>query len=250
MKEWTPAEIQEYKQREAEHGRNFREDGPDWYDAKHGVRSYLQLVTVRAHLRLQRHHILLDVGSGLGRTALAFAPHVKKVIAADISPHKIRLLKNTIERLSIANIEPVVVDASETGRFENAVDRACSVEVLQHIPSHELRQNALSNIRAALRDGGRAVVVVYRWNPQRWPDKEGEHEDGRYRYAFDPQELDAMLRNAGFSQVRVTGCNNFPPGVTRRYPQLIRRVAIADQWFSRTPISQKTGEFLLGVGIR
>jgi len=53
----------------------------------------------------QSHWHVLDVSTGAGHTALAFAPHVARVIASDLTPQMLDAARQLAQARGIANIE-------------------------------------------------------------------------------------------------------------------------------------------------
>jgi SAM-dependent methyltransferase len=106
---------------------------------------------------------------------------------------------------------------------DGSFDTILSFSVLQHLPSSELRRRHLSEMRLLLREGGRIGVSVwnflhlerFRGRIVPWADAgidEGAVEPGdlllewreggrgiRYVHHFTPEELSAVLREAGFA---------------------------------------------------
>lgn len=73
----------------------------------------------RARRVTGRRTTVLDVGSGPGRFTLALAPRAHRVVAVDVSPAMLSVLRRRARRLSITNLETVV------GSWEEVeVDRA------------------------------------------------------------------------------------------------------------------------------
>src|SRR5262245_40916879 len=75
----------------------------------------------------QRHWRALDVATGAGHTAAAFAPHVAHVIAGDITAEMLEEAKKLAAARGLANMEAAVADAEalpfEDGRFDLVASR-------------------------------------------------------------------------------------------------------------------------------
>jgi len=215
-----------------------------WY-AVHGIGSRIEVCTALSHLRLRPDDTVLDAGSGVGRVTLEMAKCVKAVVAVDISPKSIEQLQRHAEELGLRNISAFPSDLNAMEIEAGTMDRAVAVEVLQHIPSEELRVDAVSRIFRALRPGGRFVTVNYRWHGAITECKEGTHGDGRYRIAFTPSELRDLLARCGFTRISVRGCENLPQRLdplARIAPTLMTRI---DVWASFLPFSARIGKYLL-----
>lgn len=59
----------------------------------------------------QSHWQMLDIATAAGHTALAFAPHVAHVIAADITPEMLPLARNLAAERGITNLTAEIADA-------------------------------------------------------------------------------------------------------------------------------------------
>jgi SAM-dependent methyltransferase len=70
-------------------------------------------------VRPQKHWQVLDVATGAGHTALAFAPHVASVIASDLTPEMLKEAAKLACDKGIGNIETALADA-EALPFEDA----------------------------------------------------------------------------------------------------------------------------------
>jgi SAM-dependent methyltransferase len=220
-----------------------------WYRENHGVWSEIEVRTVLQRLRLRPEHRVLDVGCGAGRVSLAIAPRVQAVTAVDISPGCIAALEASAAGRGLRNIRGVVSDLNDLEAPPRSFDRAVAVQMLQHIPDARLRLDAVHRIRRALAPGGRFVTVDYRWGGMISDVKEGTHANGRYRTSFTPDEITALLREAGFREIRVGGCVNTPyraEGLVRRAPRVMMPLDVA---LSRLPISARVGKYLVASAV-
>ena len=112
--------------------------------------------------------------------------------------------------------------------------------VLQHIPTHEFRVQALREILRCLRTGGRLVTVTYRWLGHVKRHKEGWWSPELYRYAFTVREFAALLEEAGFERARVGGLLVLP--------SLSERLRVSPGLQARltfTPAGRLLGQYVL-----
>jgi SAM-dependent methyltransferase len=220
-----------------------------WYRENHGVWSEIEVRTVLHHLRLRPEHGVLDVGCGAGRISLAIAPRVRSLTSVDISPGCIAALHASAAERGLRNIRGIASDLNDLETPPQSFDRAVAIEMLQHIPGAELRLDAVRRIRRALAPGGRFVTVNYRWGGMISDVKEGTHAEGRYRTAFTPDEITALLREAGFREIRVGGCVNTPyrlEPLVRRAPWLLMPLEVA---FSHIALSARVGKYLIATAL-
>lgn len=139
-------------------------------------------------LQLKPGMTVADVGAGAGYTSLRISRRVGpegKVLATDIQPQMIRMLKANAQTVKATNIQPILCTATETNLPENAVDLAIMVDVY-HECSHP--DETLQGIRKALKPGGRLVLVEFRAEDPEVPIKP-EHKMtlAQIRKEIEPQ---------------------------------------------------------------
>ncbi len=114
-----------------------------------------------AALELQPDSVVADIGAGTGYLTFQLAPAVPqgKVYAADVQPEMLDVVRFLCEDENIPNVE--VVQASETSPNlpPEAIDVAIAVDAYHEFAyPHEM----MAGIVAALKPGGRVVLVEYR----------------------------------------------------------------------------------------
>src|SRR5690349_15077467 len=72
--------------------------------------------------RPQPDWIVLDVATGGGHTALAFAPHVRKVVATDLTPEMLAAAEPFVRERGVANVAFRVADAENLPFGEGEFD--------------------------------------------------------------------------------------------------------------------------------
>ena len=106
--------------------------------------------------------VVADIGAGTGylsrRMATAVAP-LGKVLAVDVQPEMVAMLKDLARRTQQANIEPLLGTETDVRLPAATVDLAIMVDVY-----HELSRpyEVLASVVRALKPGGRVVFVEYR----------------------------------------------------------------------------------------
>jgi len=158
------------------------------------------------HVRRRLHFLLpmlrsdatlLEIGAGDCRLSIAAAPHVRKVIALDVSPA-------IMARSDLpANVEPCLSDGTSIPLPPGSVDIAYSDQLMEHLhPDDAVEQ--LRNIFTALKPGGRYLCIT----PNRLT---GPHDVSRYfedvatgfhLREYTTGDLDALMRRVGFREVR------------------------------------------------
>jgi SAM-dependent methyltransferase len=115
---------------------------------------------------------VVDLGAGTGQFTLAVAPRCARVVAADVSPVMLEVLRAKVADAGLTNIE--VVEAG----FLTYVHRAPPADVvysryaLHHLPDF-WKALALQRIYDVLRPGGhfRLSDVVYNFDPADVPER-------------------------------------------------------------------------------
>lgn len=122
------------------------------YDCKAGTDPSEDLAVLR-NLGLNETHTLVDIGAGTGTFALAAAPFCRRVVAVDVSPAMLSVLRRKVEHLGISNIE-CVQDGFLTYEHQgDPADFVYSRHALHHLPDF-WKALALERIAAILKPGG------------------------------------------------------------------------------------------------
>ncbi len=103
-----------------------------------------------------------DVGAGAGYQSLRLARRVGPegvVLATDVQPEMLRLLRFNAQRAGVKNIKPILCTQTDTQLPEGQVDLILLVDVYHEVTDPE---TALKGWRAALKPGGRLVLVEFR----------------------------------------------------------------------------------------
>jgi ubiquinone/menaquinone biosynthesis C-methylase UbiE len=135
------------------------------YDDKSQTNPSADLDPLRA-LGLNETHTMIDLGAGTGTFALAAAPYCRKVIAVDVSPQMLGLLKQKIDRAGIDNIECVQAGFLSYQHGGEPVDFVYSRHALHHLPDF-WKVIALNRIANLLKPGGVLYLrdLVYAFEP-------------------------------------------------------------------------------------
>jgi SAM-dependent methyltransferase len=190
--------------------------GPYWMQGQIGM--------VLSMLHLGSRHHLYDAGTGVGIYALEIArryPSVR-ITASDFSPRSIEMLQEEVERRGYRNIHGIVADIVNHAPEPESFDRAICNDVLQHLPGHEARLQAVRNILQGLRKDGIFVTTNYRWGG--WIKPPAPKEDrnyrgiGLHRFAFTEEELGDLLHEAGLRDVHSVAIVRTPRKLRRHLP--------------------------------
>lgn len=200
-----------------EHERYRPASGPSGSDGKEDA-SAVEDVALLQRLGLTSSSIVIDVGAGTGQFTLAVAPVSEHLVAVDVSPVMLELLRVKVGRMGLGNVEVVQAGfltydhAGRAGRY-----RLLPVRALHHLPD-VWKAVALTRLRSVLRPGDvlRLWDVVYDFAPEEaearieaWCAKAGDGIVGEWSRAELEEHvrdehstftwlLEPMIRRAGF----------------------------------------------------
>ncbi len=192
---------------------------PDYvsgYDRKAGADPDEDLSAL-LELGLGADGTLVDLGAGTGTFALAAARLCRRVIAVDVSPAMLDLLREKAERLGAENVECVRAGFLTYEHRGEPADFVYSRNALHHLPDF-WKGLALDRVAGLLRPGGifRLRDLVYSFEPgeagryvERWlAGAAWRSEEGwtraeleahlREEYSTFSWLLEPMLEHAGF----------------------------------------------------
>ena len=116
---------------------------------------------VIAGLDLKSTDIVADIGAGTGYFSFRIAPHVSKgkVLAVDVQPEMIEILKTLKTKKHLSNVEPILGSVTDVNLAAESVDIALMVDAYHEF---EYPKEVMTSIVKALKPGGRVVLVEYR----------------------------------------------------------------------------------------
>lgn len=138
---------------------------------------------------------VIDVGAGSGYLLPELAAAGARVIAVDHVPRQLEKARQRAAEMGLANIEFREGDFGALPVADDEADAAFLHLALHHAPDPAA---VLRDVQRALRPGGSAVVTEFTAHDQSW--LRDEHAD--LWLGFDPEELAAMMRNAGFTELQ------------------------------------------------
>jgi SAM-dependent methyltransferase len=138
-------------------------------------------------LKIAPGSLVADVGAGTGYFSLRIARKIApegRVLATDLQPEMLRQLNENMKRASIKNIDRILATPVDTKLPPGKLDLALMVDVY-----HELHdpERTMAQVRKALKDDGRFVLVEYRAEDPDVPIKP-EHKTTlrQIRYEIEP----------------------------------------------------------------
>jgi len=186
------------------------------YDRKVGPEAVDDLPLLR-ELGLGREHTLIDLGAGTGALALAAAPFCRRVVAVDVSPAMLAVLRERAKGLGVGDLDVVQAGLLSYQHQGELADFVYCRIVLHHPPDF-WKVVALARIAALLTPGGVLQLrdLVFSFNPaamdaaiEDWLAGAGARpEDGwtraeleehlRQEYSTFSWLLEPMLERSGF----------------------------------------------------
>jgi ubiquinone/menaquinone biosynthesis C-methylase UbiE len=135
------------------------------YDGKENATATDEVALLR-RLGLSERSVVVDVGAGTGQFVLAVAPACARVIAVDVSPVMLELLRAKLASLALSNVEVVQAGFLTYQHVGEPVDFIYSRLALHHLPD-AWKAVALARLRRVLRPGGllRLWDIVYDFAP-------------------------------------------------------------------------------------
>ena len=144
--------------------------GADWLDRPEREQEEQPTIMLNA-LQLKPGDVVADIGAGTGYLSFRMAEKVGpkgKVMATDIQPEMLDIIRQRMKERKVSNIEPVLGTITDTGLQPNSVDLIILVDVY-HEFDHPYEMAA--SMARALKPGGRLIFVEYRLEDPKVPIK-------------------------------------------------------------------------------
>jgi SAM-dependent methyltransferase len=153
------------------------------------------LEAIREAVPLAKGTRVFEYGAATGALALALAPEVRSVVAADAAAGMIEVLEEKLTGRAAPNVTPLRIDLAEEPAPEVRCDLVLSVMTLHHVPDVP---GALRAFRTLLVPGGWLCILDL------------DAEDGSFHpaheivahHGFDRARLETQVADAGFRDVR------------------------------------------------
>jgi ubiquinone/menaquinone biosynthesis C-methylase UbiE len=172
-----------------------RDDQVDQYDANIPLMLFgaVEIPYTINLLDLSSGDSLLEAGCGTGRMSSRLASHVKELIAIDFSAKSLVENDVKLQAAGAKNVHLIQADICNLPLKSELFNKAVSCQVLEHVPTEELRQRAVEEITRSVKPGSTVVISAYQHS--RWTkDKEGEHDGGIPYFRFTEEELSSLLQ--------------------------------------------------------
>lgn len=144
---------------------NLDADHVSRYDSKEDAGAAAEVLFCH-ELGLTAQSVVVEIGAGTGRFALAVAPTCGRVIAVDVSPVMLKRLRFKIDQAGFDNIAVVQAGFLSYSHEGSPADFVYSRYALHHLPDF-WKAIALTRMHEMLRPGGllRLWDVVYNFGP-------------------------------------------------------------------------------------
>ena len=137
----------------------------------------------------------LDLGSGVGRNAIACAQRLPEstVDCVDILPMAIEKLLENAERLGVSGkIRGISAPVDGYPVETDGYDLILAASVLEHLDSRESAAGKMQEIAEGIRPGG-AVLIVMNTGVREWDTKTGEDLPPQFEVNLPPQAVRGLL---------------------------------------------------------
>jgi len=135
------------------------------YDTKEDAAAVEEAALCR-QFGVTKESVVVEIGAGTGQFTLAVAPLCARVIAVDVSPVMLKVLREKCADAAVANVEVVQAGFLSYEHEGPPADLVYSRYALHHLPDF-WKAVALARIQRMLRPGGilRLWDVVYGFDP-------------------------------------------------------------------------------------
>jgi ubiquinone/menaquinone biosynthesis C-methylase UbiE len=184
------------------------------YAACGALMNQADLDTVVGLLELTGVERVLDVATGTGYLAMAFSPHVNKVIGIDITPGMLELAVRAAQERNLDNIDNLVGDVEHLPFRESEFDVVTCRFSFHHFPGPRI---SLSEMARVLRPGGRLVIEDMLSSEDtakaEYQNNMENLRDPSHIKHYEASEIELMLQETGLVVFdRIGGSSDFDLG--------------------------------------
>jgi tRNA (uracil-5-)-methyltransferase TRM9 len=186
----------------------FDRIAPGWYNRRHRTIFRYELDELAKRWAKGR---LLNIGSGHGADFLSFIGNDRfELHGLDISKEMLRFAQKYSLKFKFCP-RLVQADAVLLPYKNETFDMAIAVAAYHHIRGIEQPREAFAELFRVLKPGGEAFITVWnRWQPKFWLRRKDtyvkwrtrDEELNRYYHLFSRQEIERMVKRAGFTLLR------------------------------------------------
>jgi len=179
-------------------------DRAAYYTTSSVHRDERALAELVAMARPRSEWTVVDVATGSGHTALAFAPHVRQVVALDVTPEMLREARALAAKAGAANVAFCQADAHRLPVASASADLMTCRRAAHHFRD---LTSFLDEARRVLPSGALLLIEDRSVPEDAWVDRtmnqlDRLHDPSHVR-EYRPSEWRSALEQAGFSVVRL-----------------------------------------------
>jgi ubiquinone/menaquinone biosynthesis C-methylase UbiE len=180
----------------------------------------------------QREWLVLDVATGAGHTAHALAPHVRRVVATDLTLPMLPQARQLAEEKELSNVVTAAADA-EGLPFAGASFDLVTCRIAPHHFPHVER--FLAEAARVLRPAGRLALVdnFVPGSPRRGKKARLQRAAGRYINAFDRLRDPSHVRCLSVQEWREA---LYATGFTIEHEETTRKAIDFHDWVERMKV--------------
>ena len=188
--------------------------------------------------------VVLDVATGGGHTALAFAPHVGRVVATDLTPRMLETAEAHIADQGATNVEFKLADAEDLPFDDETFDLVTCRIAPHHFPdcarfvqegARVLREGGMLLVQDhVLPDDGEAAQAVDAFERLRDPSHNRAFDEGEWRSTFEDAGLavvhteQIVKRHAFIPWAERQGCT--ADTISQLVAMMQQAPTIAEEW--------------------
>jgi len=231
------------------------------------------LAAIERHLA--RDSIVLDIGGGPGRYAIALAERGHRVTLADLSPELLAIAREKVHAAHAEDrvTEIVEADACDLSRWEaDSFDAALSLGPFYHLTEETERVAAARELARVVRPGGHIFVAAMPrlaflqrtialtderhhlldadWLRRLLEDGVFENEvPGRFSlgYGVETGEIERLFESNGFEQLEIISAESMSIGIERQVGEMIENGGPASEALLRLMVDLAGDPRLLGT---
>jgi SAM-dependent methyltransferase len=182
----------------------------------------------------------LDLGAGVGRATLRFAPRVSRLVCGDLAEGMLQRLRSRVQEARVENTDPVRLRSDRLPFRDRTFSLVLCLGLLEHLP-RAAQEATLFEVARVLRPGGVLALVLnnassrFLGDPRDNPYRDGEQRESGYFCAVVSER--ALLEKCAprFTD-RPVGSNLFyslQRHAARRLPETARRSPALRPFFDR-----------------
>ncbi len=116
---------------------------------------------ITSKLKLDKHHVILDVGCGTGVITIPLSFKVKTIFALDGGFNVIEKLKENCSRQKIFNVNPINLTLNNSNFEDNFFDNILMFAVIQYMDNMIEVENCIKELIRICKPGGSILIAEF-----------------------------------------------------------------------------------------